>query len=120
MLEQGELMTTEQRIADLESRLDNVLDAQAIIIRQLGRAHVDQWQARIDDLGLQAHLGTAEASDRIAALTADLNSRWSKVRRQLTTAGETSAEVSDTMRAGLENAYKDLREALVESRKQLR
>lgn len=112
-------MTTEQRISDLEARLDNVQEAQGIILRQLARAHVDQWQARIDELELQAHLGAAEASDRIAALSADLNGRWSKVRQQLASAGETSAEVSETLRAGLESAYRDLREALLESRKQL-
>lgn len=113
-----ESMTTEERIASLESRLDVLQEAHSAVTRQLAEARVDQWQARIDELELQAHLGATEASDRLAQVTAELERRWSKVRQQLSEAGATTTDVGETLRAGLESAYKDVRAALIESRKQ--
>lgn len=112
-------MTPDERIANLESRIDNLQEAHTIVARQLAQAHLDQWQGRIDDLELQVHLGVAEATDRVTLLTAELNSRWSKARQQLTNATATSTEVTDTIRTGLQSAYKDVRDALIESHKQL-
>lgn len=115
-----EKTTTEERIAKLEARLDKLQAEHGAVSRQLAQAHVDQWQARIDELELQVHLGASEATDRLKALTTELDKRWSQVRRQLTDAGETTADATETIRAGLESAYRDVREALIESRKQLR
>ncbi len=112
-------MTTEERIANLEARLDDLQEAHSAVSRQLAQAHVDQWQGRIDDLELQVHLGAAEASDRLTALTAELDKRWSKVRQQVSRTGATTSDVTETIRVGLESAFKDVRDALIESRKQL-
>lgn len=112
-------MTTEERIANLEARIDNLQEVHSIVSRQLAQAHVDQWQARIDDLELQIHLGAAGATDRLAGLANELNSRWSKARQQMANASATTTGVTDTIRTGLESAYKDVRDALIESRKQL-
>jgi DNA repair exonuclease SbcCD ATPase subunit len=112
-------MTNDERIKNLEQRLEKLEAAHDLVTRQLVEARVDQWQGRIDDLKLQVHLGTVEATDRIAALTAELDKRWSRARQQLAIAGATTSEVTETIRSGLESAYKDVRDALVESRKQL-
>ena len=112
-------MTTDERIAQLEKRLDKLSEDHAAVTRQLAQAHIDQWQGRIDDLELQVHLGTAEATDRIDALTSELQTRWSKARRQMEDASTTTSSVAETLRTGVENAYKDLRAALLDSRKKL-
>ncbi|MCW2784037.1 MAG: hypothetical protein JWP74_554 [Marmoricola sp.] len=112
-------MTTDERIATLESRIDHLQEAHRIVVGQLAQAHIDQWQGRIDDLELQVRLGTADATDRIAVLTTELNTRWRQARAQLASASATTTEVTDTIRTGLESAYKDVRDAVVESRKQL-
>ncbi len=113
-------MTTEERIATLEARLDTLQEAHSTVSEQLAQAHLDQWQGRIDDLELQVHLGAADATDRITALTAELDERWGKVRQHASIAGSTTSEVTETMRLGLASAYKEVRDALIESRKQLR
>ncbi|AXT84915.1 hypothetical protein C6I20_06735 [Aeromicrobium sp. A1-2] len=112
-------MTTDERIAQLESRLNKLSEDHAAVTRQLAQAHVDQWQGRIDDLELQVHLGATEATDRLEALTSELQTRWSKARRQMEDASSTTSAVAETLRTGVENAYKELRTALLDSRKKL-
>lgn len=112
-------MTTEERIANLETRIDSLQEAHAIVSRQLVDARVDQWQARIDDLEVQIHLGTVEATDKLTALTEELHTRWSKARRQMEDASATTAGVADTLKSGIESAYNEVRAALLESKKQL-
>lgn len=112
-------MTTEERIAKLEARIDNLQEAHGIVTRQLAEARVDQWQARIDDLEVQIHLGAVEATDKFTALTQELQSRWSKARRQMEDVSATTSEVADTLKAGIESAYNEVRDALLESKKQL-
>jgi len=112
-------MTTEERITNLESRLDDLQKSHDLISEQLTQARIEQWQARIDDLELQVHLGAADARDRLDELTTELSHRWGKVRQQLSIATSTTSEVTETLRGGLETAYKNVRDALIESRKQL-
>lgn len=111
-------MTTDERISHLEARLDKLSEDHAAVTRQLTQAHVDQWQARIDDLELQAHLGTAKVTDRLDALTSELHTRWTTARGQMEDASTTTSAVAETLHTGLEKAYKELRDALLESRKQ--
>lgn len=112
-------MTPEERIANLDSRIDDLQAAHNIVVRQLALAHVDHWQTRIDDIEMHVRLGTVEAADRIAVLSAELNTRWRAARTQLASASSTTSEVTDTIRSGLESAFKDVRDAVIESRKQL-
>jgi predicted nucleic acid-binding Zn-ribbon protein len=98
-------MTTEEKIAKLETRIDNLAEAHAILTHQLAQAHVEQWQARIDDLEVQLHLGTTAATDKFTALTEELQSRWTEARKQLGDARTTTNVVVDTVWAGLESAY---------------
>lgn len=112
-------MTTDERIAKLEARLDKLTDDHTAVTRQLAQAHVDQWQGRIDDLELQVHSGARDATDRVSALSAALQARWSKARAQMDDAGTTTSAAADNLHTGLEKAYKELRDALLESRKML-
>ncbi len=112
-------MTTNERIVNLEARLDKLSNDHAAVTKQLVQAHVDQWQARIDNLELQVHLGTRQASDRVETLASTLQTRWSHARHQMQDASITTSAVGETLHAGLEKAYKDLRDALLDSRKML-
>lgn len=112
-------MTTEERIANLEAQIDTLHADQASVSRQLVQARIEQWQARIDDLEVQIHLGTVEAKDKMAALSEELQKRWSAARRQMEEASTTTSGVADTLKSGIEGAYTELRNALLESKKQL-
>lgn len=111
-------MTTDERIAALEARLDSLAEANAEVTRQLAQAHLDQWQARIDEIEVQIHLAKLEATDRVSDLTDELQNRWAKVRRQMQDATTTTA-VAESLHSGLDKAYHDLRDAVMASRQRL-
>ncbi len=112
-------MTTEDRITKLEAQIGKLQAAQADLRKQLARAQLDQWQGRIEDLEVQMHLGALEASDKLTTLMDQLRAKWADARRQIEESISTASSVADTVRAGLENAFGDLRKALLESRNKL-
>jgi hypothetical protein len=112
-------MTTEDRIAKLEAQIGKLQAQQADMRKQLARAQLDLWQGRIEDLEVQMHLGAMEASDKLTALMDQLRAKWADARRQIEESITTASSVADTVRTGLENAFDDLRKALLESRDKL-
>ena len=112
-------MTTEDRIAKLEAQIGELQAQQTDLRKQLARAQLDQWQGRIEDLELQVHLGAMEASDKLTALMDQLRAKWADARRQIEESITMASSVADTVRAGLEKAFDDLRKALLESRNKL-
>ena len=108
-------MNTEERIAALEARLDQINDAQAEVARKLVKAEIEQWQGRVDDLEVQMHLGTMEATDRLNPMMDELRTTWSLARRQLEDAATLGTETAETLRTGVRNAYQDLRQAILTS-----
>jgi predicted nuclease with TOPRIM domain len=113
------LMTTEEHITQLEHQLHELQGQQAELRRQLAKAQLDQWQGRIEDLEVQMHLGAVETSEKANAQMNKLRDRWADAKRQLEESIKTASSVKDTVRAGLENAFGDLRRALLESRNKL-
>jgi hypothetical protein len=65
------------------------------------------------------HLGGMEASDRLNALMDQLRNKWADARRQFEEGVSTASSVGTTLRARLENAFEDLRKALLESKNKL-
>lgn len=112
-------MTTDERIAKLEAQINKLQAKQAELHKQLTKAQIDQWQARIEDLEVQMHLGAAEANDKLTTLMDQLRSRWADAHRQFEDAAATASSVADTVRSGLEKAVNDLRKALLESKAKL-
>jgi hypothetical protein len=112
-------MTSEQRIAKLEAQIDDLSKKQADLNKQLTKAQLDQWRGRIEDLEVQLHLGAMESSDRLNALMAGLRSRWADARKQFEDRASTATSVADTVRTGLENAFAELRKALLETKSKL-
>jgi hypothetical protein len=112
-------MTTEERIAKLEAQIDKLQAKQAELHKQLTKAQIDQWQGRLEDLEVQMHLGAMDTSDKLAALMDQLRNRWADARRQFEDTISTASSVADTVRTGLENAFNDVRKALLESKSKL-
>jgi chromosome segregation ATPase len=112
-------MTTEDRITQLEDQIHELHDQQADLRRKLAKAQLDQWQGRIQDLQVQMHLGAMEASDKATAQMKKLLDRWADARRQLEESVKTASSVADTVRTGLEKAFDDVRQALLESKNKL-
>jgi TolA-binding protein len=113
-------MTPEERMAQLEAQIDELHAKQAELHEQFIKAQIDQWQGRFEDLEVQVRLGAAEASDKLTAQMDQLRGKWAEARRQFEDAASTASTVADTVRSGLENAFKEVRKALLESRNQLR
>jgi len=113
------LVTTEEHITQLEHQLHELQGQQAELRKQLARAQLDQWRGRIEDLEVQMHLGGVEASDKANAQMTKLRDRWADARRQFEESIKTASSVADTVRAGLESAFDDLRTALLESKNKL-
>ncbi len=109
-------MTNEERIAELEKQLKKLQSKQSELSKQLAKAQIDQWQARIEDLEVQLHLGAMETSDRVTTLMDQLRSRWSDARRQFEDAAATAGTVADTVRTGLESAFREVSRTLLETK----
>jgi len=112
-------MSTNDDIAKLQAQIDDLHAQQADLRKQLARAQLDQWQGRFEDLEVQMHLGAKEATDKVTALMDQLRAKWADARRQFEESIANASSVADTVRAGLENAYADLRKALLDSKSQL-
>jgi len=109
-------MTNEERIDKLEAKIEALQTKQAALHKQLTDAQVEQWQARIDDLEVQVRLGTMEANQRLAPLMEQLRNRWIEARVQIEDKADIATSVTETLRTGVENAYRELRKALLETR----
>lgn len=109
-------MSTQHQDKPTDKRIEE-MEAEILALRtQLAEARLEQWQGRIDDLEVQAHLAVREADDRVEALIADVRSRIAKGRAQVREAGATASSVADALREGVEKAFKDVRESLVKAR----
>jgi predicted nucleic acid-binding Zn-ribbon protein len=112
-------MTTDERIAKLEAQIGKLQTRQADLHRQLTKTQIDQWQGRLEALEVQMHLGAMDTSDRLTGLMDQLRSSWADARRQFEDTISTASSAADTVRSGLENAFNDVRKALLESKSKL-
>jgi predicted nucleic acid-binding Zn-ribbon protein len=112
-------MTSEDRITGLEAQIRKLHAEQADLRKQLGKAQLDQWRGRVEDLEVQMHLGAMEASDQLTTLMRQLRDKLADARRQLEGNVSTASGVADTVRTGLENAFDELRKALLEAKNKL-
>ena len=112
-------MTNEERIAKLEAQIDDLRAKLTDLNKQMTKAQIDQWHGRIEDLEVQMHLGAMESSDRINTLMTRLRTKWADARKQVEDKTSTATSVADTVRTGLENAFAELRKALLESKSKL-
>lgn len=112
-------MTTDQRIATLETHLDTLRTTQAELRGELRQARVDRWQDRIDDLELQVRLGVAEGSERVTQARATLHTTWDKARAQMQGTSADATSAAQAVQTSLHGAYDDVRAALVDAKNSL-
>lgn len=109
-------MVERERIEELERQIDDLKGQLRDVRHQLAAAELDQWQGRIDDLEVQAHLGSMAVRDRLAPVVDDLRNAWLEARTRLTEGAETTSSVTERLRVGLENAMAEIRSAVQEAR----
>lgn len=109
-------MDDNDRIAGLEAQLQDLETQLGEVRRQLAQAELDQWRGRIDDLEVQAHLGSLEARDQIDPLIENLRNAWLEARSKLSSQTTTASDVVGTLRDGLEQAMGEIREAVAAAR----
>lgn len=109
-----------ERIAALEAQVGDLEEQLSTVRRQLSRAELDQWRARIDDLEVQAHLGSLEVRDELAPLVEGLRNTWLDARSRIESGSDTTTEVIDALRDGLEQAMADIRRSLITARTAVR
>jgi multidrug resistance efflux pump len=112
-------MTTDERIAHLETQIDDLGAKLAELHQQMTKAQIDQWLGRIEDLEVHMHVGAMETSDKLTALMGHLRSRWTDARQQLDDRASTASSLADTVRTSLENAFAEVRKALLETKDKL-
>lgn len=105
----GRINALEAQISDLDGQLKDVR-------HQLARAELDQWRGRIDDLEVQAHLGSLAVKDELDPLIDDLRNRWLDARERVTDGSDTANEVVDALRTGLEQAMAEIRRSVIAAR----
>ena len=109
----------EDRIRELETEIGKLQAQQADLRKQLIKARIENWQGRIDDLEVQIHTGAVETSEKLTAKMDQLRSAWADARKQWEATISTAASAGDTVRTGLDSAYRELRKALLEARNKL-
>ncbi|MCY7401726.1 MAG: hypothetical protein LH477_12395 [Nocardioides sp.] len=102
-------MSTDEHISQLRELRSTQIDRTS----QLVHARVDRWQERIEDLELQVHLSAMDGSEQIALLSEKLRNQWERTRSEVDDASSAVTTAAETLRAGLEEAYRDVRDALV-------
>lgn len=109
----------EDRVPELERQIAELQAQQAELRKQLIKSRIEHWQGRVDDLEVQLHTGALEASEKVTAKMDQLRSRWADTRKQWEAGITTASSAGETVRTGLESAYRELRNALLEAKNKL-
>lgn len=112
-------MDINEHVTQLQAHINALTATQDAMRQELADAKIDQWQARIDDLEVQVHLAALDTGDRIAPLMDDLRNIWLDARNQLEGTVGATKSARDGVRSSLETAYRDVRTAVLETRKLL-
>jgi len=109
-------MATDEQIAAMDTRIEELEDQLGDLREQLLRAQLEQWQARVEDLEVQLKLGSMEVDDRIAPLVERLRNSWLDAQEKVGATPSTASDVLDTLWGGLEQAMKDIRNAVMDAK----
>jgi predicted nucleic acid-binding Zn-ribbon protein len=109
-------MGEKDRIEGLEQQVEQLQQELSDVRRQLASAELDLWRGRIDDLEVQARLGSMSVQDRLLPVVEELRNTWLDARARVTEGADTASEVGERLRKGLEQAMDDIRAALSDAR----
>ena len=108
-------MTESDRIGGLEQQIEDLKAQLGDVRRRLVTAEFDQWRSRIDDLELQAHLGSLGVQDKVLPVIDQLRNLWLDARERTGDGVDTASEVTGRLREGVESAYRELRDAVTDA-----
>jgi predicted nucleic acid-binding Zn-ribbon protein len=109
-------MGEKDRIEGLEQQVERLQQELSDVRRQLASAELDVWRGRIDDLELQARLGSMSVQDRLLPVVEELRNTWLDARAKVADGAGTASEVGERLRKGLEQAMDDVRAAVGDAR----
>lgn len=109
-------MSEKDRIEGLEQQVERLQQELADVRRRLTSAELDLWRGRIDDLEVQARLGSMSVQDRLLPVVEELRDTWLDARARVADGADTASEVGERLRKGLEQAMEDIRAALRDTR----
>jgi predicted nucleic acid-binding Zn-ribbon protein len=109
-------MVDVDRVDELQEQVDRLQEELASVRRQLAAAELDQWRGRIDDLEVQAALGSMSVRDRLGPVIEELRNTWLDARARAGEGTETASEVTDRLRDGMERAMSEIRNAVRDAR----
>lgn len=112
-------MTTDERITTIETHLRDLQTAHADLIRQLAEARADLWKSRIESLEVQVHLAAMTSDERLTLLGEQLRNTWDRTQARTDDLSLAATTATETLWSGVEQAYRDVREALLESKRSL-
>ncbi len=104
------------RVSSLEHQVQELRDEIARLNKELVEAQLDEWKSRIDELELQAHLGSMNVADQVGPLLETVRNRWLDAQEQLGKAGSSASDVISSLRSGLGQAVDDLRSSIRDAR----
>jgi len=113
-------MSEAERITKLEERLGELEDEQQAVRSQLLDAQIELWEGRLDDLGVQLHLLSMEARDRLQPVIDQLQSKLADARSTADKRSGTASDVVAELRSGLQSAVDDVRSAVRDAAKAAR
>lgn len=109
-------MMTSTRVDELRMRIEALRRQEDALAEELAEAQADDWEARLEDLNVQAHLAVMEVRERLTPILDSLSDRILEVRADLLGAdGTTVAEVAEALRHGFGTALRDLNAAAHEA-----
>ena len=109
-------MSDEQKVPTLESRIGDLEEELNKMRAELSQARLEQWEGRIDDLEVQAHLGSMELNERLSPIVGTLRNRWLDAKEQLDSASSTANDVFAILRKGCEQSFADFKDAVVNAK----
>lgn len=105
-------MGEQDRIGGLEQQIEDLKAQLADVRSRLVSAEFDQWRSRIDDLELQARLGSMGVQDRVMPIVEQLRDLWLDARERTGDGVDTASEMTGRLREGVESAFRELRDAV--------
>jgi hypothetical protein len=109
-------MSSEQTIKELRDRIDELEREQDDLRESVATVQLEQWEGRLEDLEVQARLGSMELRDRIEPILERGRSQLTEARTALNGGASTASEAAAAARAGIEQAWADLRSAFADVR----
>jgi hypothetical protein len=104
-------MSDESTIDALKARIEQLEEEQDRLRQDLSRAQLDEWQGRLDDVGLQMHLATMDLRDRLEPIVQRAQNEIAEARSRIDQGTSTASDAAAAIRSGFEDAWNDLRAA---------